>query len=43
MKNVIDAFGKDRITAPLNGLGNIVQDTFGKVTKTIENNKKVIV
>lgn len=42
MKNVIDAFGKDRITGPINGLGNIVQDTFGKITKTIENNKKVI-
>lgn len=42
MKNVIDAFGKDRITGPINGLGNIVQDTFGKITKTIENNKKII-
>ncbi len=42
MKNVIDAFGKDRITGPINGLGNIVQDTFGKITKTIEDNKKVI-
>lgn len=42
MKNIIDAFGKDRITGPINGLGNIVQDTFGKITKTIENNKKVI-
>lgn len=42
MKNVIDAFGKDRITGPINGLGNIVQDTFGKITKAIENNKKVI-
>lgn len=42
MKNVIDAFGKDRITGPINSFGNIVQDTFGKITKTIENNKKVI-
>lgn len=42
MKNVIDAFGKDRITGPINGLGNVVQDTFSKITKTIENNKKVI-
>ncbi len=42
MKNVIDAFGKDRITGPINGLGNIVQDTFSKITKTIEDNKKVI-
>lgn len=42
MKNVIDAFGKDRITGPINGFGDIVQDTFGKITKTIENNKKVI-
>lgn len=42
MKNVIDAFGKDRITGPINGLGNIVQDTFGKITRTIENNKKII-
>lgn len=42
MKNVIDAFGKDRITGPINGLGNVVQDTFSKITKTIEDNKKVI-
>ncbi len=42
MKNVIDAFGKDRITGPINGLGNVVQDTFSKITKTIEGNKKVI-
>lgn len=42
MKNIIDAFGKDKFTGPINGLGNIVQDTFSKITKTIENNKKVI-
>lgn len=42
MKNVIDAFGKDRITGPINGLGSVVQDTFSKITKTIEDNKKVI-
>ncbi|TGY54900.1 hypothetical protein E5340_06755 [Ligilactobacillus murinus] len=42
MKNVIDAFGKDRITGPINSFGNIVQDTFGNITKAIENNKKII-
>lgn len=42
MKNVIDAFGKDRITGPINGFSGAVQEAFGKVTKTIEKNKKVI-
>lgn len=42
MKNVIDAFGKDRITGPINGFSGSVQEAFGKVTKTIEKNKKVI-
>lgn len=42
MKNIIDAFGKDKFTAPINSLGNIVQDTFGNITKAIENNKKII-
>lgn len=42
MKNIIDAFGKDKFTAPINSLGNLVQDTFGNITKAIENNKKII-
>lgn len=42
MKNVIDAFGKDKFTEPINALGEIVQDTFGKITKSIENNQKTI-
>ncbi|MCR1902289.1 tape measure protein [Ligilactobacillus apodemi] len=42
MKNVIDAFGKDKFTAPINGLGTIVQDTFSNITKTVKNNEKVI-
>lgn len=42
MKNIIDAFGKDKFTAPINSLGNVVQDTFGNITKAIENNKKII-
>ena len=42
MKNVIDAFGKDKFTGPLNSFGNIVQDTFGKLAQTIKDNQKTI-
>jgi len=42
MKNVIDAFGKDKFTGPINSLGNIVQDTFSKITATIKDNQKTI-
>lgn len=42
MKNVIDAFGKDKFTGPINSFGNIVQDTFGKMAQTIKDNQKTI-
>lgn len=42
MKNVIDAFGKDKFTGPINSFGNIVQDTFGKLAQTIKDNQKTI-
>lgn len=42
MKNVIDAFGKDKFTGPINSLGNVIQDTFSKLTTTIKDNQKTI-
>ena len=42
MKNVIDAFGKDKFTGPINSFGNIVQDVFGKMAQTIKDNQKTI-
>lgn len=42
VKNVIDAFGKDKFTGPINSFGNIVQDTFGKMAQTIKDNQKTI-
>lgn len=42
MKNVIDAFGKDKFTGPINSFGNIVQDSFGKMAQTIKDNQKTI-
>lgn len=42
MKNVIDAFGKDKFTGPINSLGNVIQDTFSKLTTTIKGNQKTI-
>lgn len=42
MKNVIDAFGKDKFTGSINSLGNVIQDTFSKLTTTIKDNQKTI-
>ncbi|WP_286028701.1 tape measure protein [Ligilactobacillus agilis] len=42
MKNVIDAFGKDKFTGPINNVGSFIQGFFGRITKAITDNKRII-